>query len=90
MNKINQLTSKLQLAHELSKNFTGGWSNDFLSAEDFSKALGEAIERLGNGDKAALTDLTIWFMPAGDWDDFVGIEGQDLANEIYKMLLSQA
>ena len=38
-------------------------------------------------DKKQLEILQFWFGPTCAWDTFVGSAGQDLANEIYEILL---
>ncbi len=70
--KMNPLLEALKkAAHELSQ-YTGGYSTEFDSAEDFHQALVDRIKRLEAGDVAVLPELYIWFAPTSDWDDFVG------------------
>jgi hypothetical protein len=37
-------------------------------------------------DYTKLEKLHVWFLPTSRWDDFVGKDGQDLANEISEIL----
>jgi len=81
-----QLIQLLDKAENLASEFTGGYSNQFFSAEEFHKALFESINKLKQGDKTQQEILQLWFAPTCSWDDFVGRDGQDLANEIYEIL----
>lgn len=68
-------------------NFSGGYSGNFFSAEEFHLALVDSITKLKNEDKSQLYQLNIWFLPTSCRDDFVGRDGQDLANEISDLLV---
>lgn len=81
-----QLIELLDKAEILAREFKGGYSGEFLSAEEFHQALLESINKFKNGDKTQLEKLHLWFLPTSCWDDFVGSDGQDLANEISPML----
>lgn len=78
----SRLFDLLDKAEKLASDFSGGYSSMFDSAEDFHQALQTAIQKLKDGDNSQLTIIHFWFGPTGAWDTFVGINGQDLANEI--------
>jgi hypothetical protein len=84
--KLNQLYPILEEAGELARQFTGGYSNHFFSAEEFHAALADSITKLKSGDIDQLNILWLWFAPASDWDDFTLNDGQDLANRIFPLL----
>ena len=81
-----KLIAKLKTAHELVSQFTGGYSEGFFSAEEFSAALGKAIQELESGNEEILRDIQLWFLPTSDWDDFVGQEGIPLGEEVSRLL----
>ena len=81
-----QLLQLLEEAERLSAEYTGGYSNRFLSAEEFHAALSDSIARLKAGDTSQLQRLRLWFAPTCDWDDLVGKEGIALANTISELL----
>ena len=81
-----KLIDLLDKAEKLASEFQGGYSGQFLSAEEFHQALCDSINKLKQGDKTQLDKLHIWFLPTSCWDDFVGKDGQDLANEISGLL----
>lgn len=81
--KLIELLDKAVL---LAGQFLGGYSGQFLSAEEFHSALIDSITKLKKGDNSPLDKLRIWFLPTSCWDDFVGLEGQDLANQISDLL----
>lgn len=81
-----KLLDKLDKAENLAREFQGGYSGQFLSAEEFHQALFDSINKFKKGDKTQLDKLHIWFLPTSCWDDFIGKEGQDLANEISELL----
>ena len=81
-----KLIDLLDKAEQLASEFQGGYSGQFLSAEEFHQALFDSINKFKQGDKTQLDKLHIWFLPTSCWDDFVGKDGQDLANEIIALL----
>jgi hypothetical protein len=81
-----KLTSLLDKAEKILCQYSGGYSKDFFSAEEFHIALIDSINCLRNGDNSQIEKLFIWFMPTSCWDDFVGTEGLDLGNEIFEIL----
>ena len=81
-----KLIGLLDKAEKLASEFQGGYSGQFLSAEEFHEALLDSINKFKQGDTTQLDKLHIWFLPTSCWDDFVGRAGQDLANEISNLL----
>jgi hypothetical protein len=86
-NKKN-LIKLLDKAEKLVSEYSGGYSGIFLSAEEFHKALKLSIEQFKNGDNSKLDEFYIWFAPTSAWDDFVGSEGENLANQIFEIVES--
>jgi hypothetical protein len=84
--KSDPLIVELKKAHELASQFTGGYSERFMSAEEFAHALIQAIAELEAGNTAVLKKLDLWFLPTSDWDDFVKMEGIELGERISDML----
>src|SRR5450631_1114424 len=82
----DKLIKLLDEADLLAGQFSGGYSGQFLSAEEFHKALHESVDKLKQGDQSQLDKLHIWFSPTSCWDDFIGVEGQSLADEINSIL----
>lgn len=81
-----KLIALLDKAEKLASQFQGGYSRQFLSAEEFHQALLASINALKQGDITQLDKLWTWFSPTSCWDDFIGSDGQDLANEIDVLL----
>ncbi|MFT5820854.1 MAG: hypothetical protein ACI8ZM_002102 [Crocinitomix sp.] len=86
MTLLETLIQELDLAEKLVSEFSGGHSGEFLSAEEFHRALKERILILKRGDLTVLGDLWYWFAPTCAWDDFVGMDGLDLGNSIFEKL----
>lgn len=84
-----KLIALLEKAAHLSGQVSGGYSGEFLSAEEFHLALVESIAKLKSGDNSELDKLDSWFLPTSCWDDFVGSDGQDLANQISDLLVKR-
>ena len=80
------LLAKLIEAEELASQFRGGYSNEFDSATDFHAALKLAVEAFSNGDDKQLSKIKTWFLPTSCWDDFIGLDGEDLANQISSLI----
>jgi hypothetical protein len=76
----------LDKAEKMASEYEGGYSGEFLCAKEFHKALFESISKLKTGDTTQLDKLYIWFLPTYCWDDFIGKEGLNLANEISGLL----
>ena len=84
--KANRLYELLDNAVKVSFEFSGGYSNHFLSAEEFHSALSDSVAKLKLGDNGEINRLYFWFAPTCDWDDLIGKSGQNLANEIFELL----
>lgn len=80
---LQSLFSLLDKAEALVAQFTGGYSNQFLSAEEFHAAMRESIVQLKNGQHEELNKLYSWFAPTCSWDDFTQRDGQELGNQIF-------
>jgi hypothetical protein len=76
----------LEKAEKIVSGYSGGYSGEFLSAEEFHNELRAAIKDYKNGDDTKLDYFYIWFAPACAWDDFVGQEGEKPGNEIFEMV----
>lgn len=83
---MKELIALLDKAEYLAGQFSGGYSDQFFSAEDFHNALVDSIAKLKAGDNYQLKKLHVWFLPTSCWDDFAGIDGQELANKISDLL----
>jgi hypothetical protein len=83
---LKKLIKNLEKAEQLASEFSGGYSGEFLSAEEFYLALQDRITRLKKGEYVVLEDLWIWFAPTCQWDDFIGTDGEYLANTIFEQL----
>lgn len=83
---MNELLAELKKAHALASEFTGGYSERFFGAEEFSDALGKAIGELESGNMAIIDDLYLWFLPTSDWDDFIKMEGLELGQRVSDLL----
>ena len=84
--KLERLYLLLDKAEKLARQFKGGYSNHFFSAQEFHAALVDTITKLKSGDTDQINDLWLWFAPTYDWDDFIHKDGQELANEIFPLL----
>ena len=84
--KLERLFKLLGEAETLVKDFTGGYSSNFFSAQEFHAALSASIIKLKEGSEDQVNDLWVWFAPAGDWDAFTHREGEALGNEIFQLL----
>jgi hypothetical protein len=84
--KLELLLKLLDKAEKLAGQFSGGYSNNFFSAQEFHKALADSINKLKAGDTDQLHDLWLWFAPSCDWDDFIHRDGEDLASEIHPLV----
>ena len=81
-----RLINLLEKAEKLAGQFTGGYSGQFLSAQEFHEALKTSIDKYKNGDISQLDILYFWFAPTCSWDDFVGKEGEKTGNEIFELI----
>lgn len=85
-NDIQKLIRLLDKAEQLARQFSGGYSGQFLSAQEFHKSLVDSITRLKQGDNSQLRQMYIWFLPTSCWDDFVREGGIELGQEISDLL----
>lgn len=69
---MQALLDLLEEAVILASQYSGGYSEGFMSAEQFHTTLAASVDRLKAGDYTELDQLYIWFAPAGAWDDLVG------------------
>ena len=82
--KMKSLISDLKRAEKILSEYSGGYSGEHLSAEEFHKDLVDRINKLENGDKSVIEDLWIWFAPTCQWDDFVG--NAELGEKIFQKI----
>lgn len=90
MGSQKELFKLLDKAIQILGQYSGGYSGNFLSAEEFSSALIESVEKFKAGDVSHAKNLYIWFLPTSCWDDFVGSEGNNIANRISVLLKDQS
>lgn len=69
---MDSLITDLKKAVEILSEYSGGYSGEHMSAEEFNKDLIDRIKKLENGDETVIDDLWIWFAPTCQWDNFVG------------------
>lgn len=81
---MNSLIADLKKAENILSEYSGGYSGEHLSAEEFHTDLVDRIKKLENGDESVIEDLWIWFAPTCQWDDFVG--DIDLGEKIFLRL----
>ena len=81
-----KLIMLLDWAEMLVGQYSGGYSGQFLSAEEFHHALQESISKFKQGDQSQLNKLHLWCLPTSNWDGFVGKDGEDLGNQITEIL----
>jgi len=81
---MNNLISDLKKAEKILSEYSGGYSGEYWSAEEFHKDLVDRISKLENGDEAVIEELWTWFAPTCEWDDFVG--DVNLGERIFQQL----
>lgn len=82
--EIFDLFKDLEEAEEILSKLTGGYSNNFISVEEFHNAFVEELYDLKGQNVPNFEQICLWFAPTSAWDDFVGIDGMELANRIYE------
>ena len=82
----NRLLKLLDKSEKMVSKCEGGYSGEYLSAQEFHTDLKAAITDYRNGNDKKLDLFYIWFAPTCQWDDFVGKEGESLANEIFEIV----
>ena len=80
-----ELIKHLHKAKDILSEYSGGISVNFSSAEEFYENLEDEIDWIEFGNKTDLTKIWKWFAPTCDWDDIVGIEGEQVANQIFNI-----
>lgn len=80
------LIEDLKKACEIASHYSGGYSGEFLDAQEFYQALNRTVVAFEEGEDDKAKDLWIWFAPTTAWDDFIGMEGADLGNSIFGQL----
>ncbi|MCT8341239.1 barstar family protein [Flavobacteriaceae bacterium TK19130] len=83
---LENLIGHLEKVEKLVSEYSGGYSERYFSAEEFHAELKDRIEKLKKGYYYVIYDLDLWFLPTSDWDDFVGIEGMEIANKLSPQL----
>ncbi|CAL2101681.1 hypothetical protein [Tenacibaculum sp. 190130A14a] len=83
-NKVVSLLGDLKKAEKILSEYSGGYSGEHLSAEEFHTDLVDRIKKLENGNENVIEDLRVWFAPTCQWDDFVG--DIDLGERIFQQL----
>lgn len=84
--EYKQLILQLEEAEQLAAQFSGGYSNNFISAEELHTALSENIIKLKDGETAGLNKLWLWFAPTCDWDTLIREDGLVLGETIFAFL----
>ena len=69
---MKSLIKYLQKAESILSNYSGGYSGEILSAEEFHLKLKISIAKLESGDESVIEEMWLWFAPTCAWDDFVG------------------
>lgn len=82
--KMDSLITDLKKAEKILSEYSGGYSGEYLSAEEFHTDLVDRIKKLESGDESVVEDLWIWFAPTCQWDDFVG--NIDIGERIFQRL----
>jgi hypothetical protein len=85
-NNLKELLKLLKQAENLASKFSGGYSGEILSAEEFHQLLKDSIENLEKGRFKEIEKLSLLFAPTSAWDDFIREEGIELGNEIFEIL----
>jgi hypothetical protein len=80
-----RLIPVLKVAHEIACTYEGGWSEHFVSSEEFAGALGTALGKFESGDVSQVDQMVGWFVITGDWDDLIGGYAY-FAQELFNML----
>ncbi len=80
--ELHELFNDLEQAGKILSEIKGGYSGIFISAEQFYETLKEEIYDLKHQNVPDFSQICSWFAPTSTWDDFVGMEGNELANRI--------
>ena len=82
--ELFELFIDLDKAEQILSKLSGGYSGNFVSAEEFYKVFTEELNDLKHQNVPDFKQVCIWFAPTSAWDDFVGIDGMELGNRIYE------
>ena len=82
----DRLLKLLDKSEKMVSKYEGGYSGEYLSAQEFHTNLKAAVIDYKNGENNKLDLFYVWFAPTCQWDDFVGSEGENLANEIFEIV----
>lgn len=83
---IQFLINDLKEAEKILSEYSGGYSGEHMSAEEFHQDLKARIVELENENEAVLEDVWIWFAPTCQWDDFVG--DAELGERIFQQIIA--
>ena len=81
-----RLIKLLDEAELILSNYSGGYSGSYIDARKFLKDLKSSIKSYKSGDNSELSNFHLWFAPTCHWDDFVGSEGLQIGNEIFRLV----
>jgi hypothetical protein len=81
---MEALIADLKEAEKILSEYSGGYSGEHLSSEEFHKDILDRIKKLESGDESVIEDLWIWFAPTCQWNDFVG--NIELGERIFQKL----
>ncbi len=82
--ELQELFNDLELALKQLSDYSGGYSGEFLSAEDFHDTVSRELNKLKDQNVPDFKNIWLWFAPTSAWDDFVGIKGLELGNRIFE------
>lgn len=82
--KIEPLIHDLEKAVEISIEYTATCPQNYSLAEEFTNELSKELESIRQQDYPDLTDIWIWFAPAGAWNHFVTNDSSGIANQIFQ------
>jgi hypothetical protein len=81
---IEGLLDDLNDAIKIVSKYSGGYSGDMISAEEFTQRLREEVDNIKQQDFPDLNLIWLWFAPTCHWDDFTSSEDSDIANRIFE------
>ncbi len=82
--ELFELFDDLDQAGKILSEIKGGYSGVFDSAEQFYEVLKDEVYELKHQNSPDFKQICVWFAPTSVWDDFVGLEGMELANRIFE------
>ena len=86
--KMLELIKLLEKAERYLSEFRGGYSGQYISAEDFHQDFKLELDKLKNGNNESVNTFWIWFAPTYHWDDFTGsdLNSEKYGNTIFEKL----